>query len=202
MTTTGSSAITTSAKGVAINLPAAARLLSNVAPSSSVLDAACGTGVDAAVLARRGYRVWASDASSAMVSKARRRFAGEGLAVTVVQAEWAKLPSILTEQFDIAVCIGNSLVHAQGRERMISALQGLAAVLRPDGRLVVDSCNWVKLHGERRTVLVHDCPIVRHGRRCVVMDAWEIPDEFDREHVAHLVLVFDDGAALHPQRER
>ena len=185
-------------KGVAINLPAAARVLSNVPPGSSVLDAACGTGVDAAVLARRGYRVWASDASSAMVSKARSRFAGEGLAVTVVQAEWAKLPSIMTERFEIALCIGNSLVHAQGRERMISALRGLAAILRADGRLLVDSRNWEKLHRERRTVLVHDRPIVRHGRRCIVLYAWEIPDEFDREHVAHLVFVFDDGAALQP----
>ncbi len=186
-------------EGVAINLPAAARLLSNLAPGSSVLDAACGTGVDAAALARRGYRVWASDASPAMLTKARSRFAGEGLAVTVVQAEWANLPSIMTEEFDIALCIGNSLVHAQGRERMISALQGLAAVLRPDGRLVVDSRNWEKLHRERRTVLVHDRPIIRHGRRCIVMYAWEVPDEFDREHVAHLVFVFDDGVALHPR---
>jgi 2-polyprenyl-3-methyl-5-hydroxy-6-metoxy-1,4-benzoquinol methylase len=28
-----------------------------------VLDAACGTGVDAAVLAWRGFGVWAADAS-------------------------------------------------------------------------------------------------------------------------------------------
>ncbi|MCA1703692.1 MAG: class I SAM-dependent methyltransferase [Actinobacteria bacterium] len=185
--------------GVAINLPATARLLSTLSPGSAVLDAACGTGVDAGVLARRGYRVSAADASSAMVSKARMRFAREWLAVTVLEAEWATLPAMMTERFDAVLCIGNSLVHARSRERMIDALQGLAGVLRPEGRLVVDSRNWEKLHRERRTVLVHDRPIVRDGRRCILIYAWEIPDEFDADHVAHLVFVLDDGETLAPR---
>jgi protein-L-isoaspartate O-methyltransferase len=41
------------ANGRAANLPAAARLLQRISRTSVVLDAACGTGVDAAVLARR-----------------------------------------------------------------------------------------------------------------------------------------------------
>jgi SAM-dependent methyltransferase len=182
--------------GVALNLPAAARLLSVLPVGAVVLDAACGTGVDAAVLARRGYRVCASDGSPAMVSAARERFAREGVAVTAVEADWAALPSVVGERFDVALCIGNSLVHAGSRHRMIDALRGLAAVLRPDGRLVVDSRNWEKLHRERRTVVVHDRPIVRDGRRCIVIYVWEIPDELDRDHVAHLVFLFDDGETL------
>jgi ubiquinone/menaquinone biosynthesis C-methylase UbiE len=43
------------ADGAAINRPAAARLLQRIGPASTVLDAACGTGVDAAVLAHRGF---------------------------------------------------------------------------------------------------------------------------------------------------
>jgi protein-L-isoaspartate O-methyltransferase len=41
------------ADGGAINQPAAARLLQRISRTSAVLDAACGTGIDAAVLARR-----------------------------------------------------------------------------------------------------------------------------------------------------
>jgi hypothetical protein len=41
------------ANGRTANLPAAARLLQRISRTSVVLDAACGTGVDAAVLARR-----------------------------------------------------------------------------------------------------------------------------------------------------
>ncbi len=43
------------ANGRAINHPATARLLQRTSSTSAVLDAACGTGVDAAVLARRGF---------------------------------------------------------------------------------------------------------------------------------------------------
>src|SRR4029077_21280020 len=67
------------ANGRAINLPATARLLQRIDGTSTVLDAACGTGVDAAVLARRGFTVWAADGSEAMAEGAAARFRREGL---------------------------------------------------------------------------------------------------------------------------
>src|ERR1700684_2569198 len=59
--------------GRGINHPATARLLQRINRTSLVLDAACGTGVDAAVLARRGFTVWAADGSDAMVEEAAAR---------------------------------------------------------------------------------------------------------------------------------
>ena len=50
-------------RGLAINHPGTARLLERTSHGSTVLDAACGTGINAAALARRGYRVWAADGS-------------------------------------------------------------------------------------------------------------------------------------------
>src|SRR5208282_5067856 len=67
------------ARGLAINHPAMARLLERTSHTSVVLDAACGTGVNAAALARRGYRVWAADGSSAMAAVAAARFRSEQL---------------------------------------------------------------------------------------------------------------------------
>ena len=50
----------TLARGLAINHPATARLLQRTSHASAVLDAACGTGINAAALARRGLAgsVW------------------------------------------------------------------------------------------------------------------------------------------------
>jgi 2-polyprenyl-3-methyl-5-hydroxy-6-metoxy-1,4-benzoquinol methylase len=64
--------------GRAINQPATARLRRRISHTSGLLDAACGTGVDAAVLARRGFTVWAADASAAMVEGAAARFGERG----------------------------------------------------------------------------------------------------------------------------
>jgi SAM-dependent methyltransferase len=180
------------AHGRAINRPATARLLQRVSRTSLVLDAACGTGADAAVLARRGFRVWAADGSEAMAGCAAARFEREGLAVPVVHSSWADLPAAIAERFDVVLCPGNSLVHAAGRDAMVAALTGLRQMARPGGYVMVDSRNWEKLHAERRIVQVADQVVTRGGRRCVVFYAWEIPDRLGEEHIAHLVFVFDD----------
>lgn len=188
----------TLARGAAINRPAAARLLQRIGPASAVLDAACGTGVDAAVLARRGFTVRAADGSQAMVEAAAARFLREGLAIPVQRCSWADLPAAIGERFDVVLCTGNALVHAAGRDAMVAALAGLRRMARPGGYVVIDSRNWEKLHAERRVVQVMDGVRMRGGRRCVVLYAWEIPERLSEEHIAHLVFLFEDGDRAEP----
>jgi glycine/sarcosine N-methyltransferase len=190
------------AHGRAVNLPATARLLQRVSRTSRVLDAACGTGVDAAVLARRGFTVWAADGSAAMAAAAAARFKRERLAIPVLHSSWADLPAATGERFDVVLCAGNSLVHAAGREAMVQALAGLRRMARPGGSVVVDSRNWEKLHAERQIVQVADRVVAREGRRCTVLYAWEIPDRLNQEHIAHLVFVFDDGGQIEASEHR
>ncbi len=181
------------ANGRAINHPATARLLQRISPASVVLDAACGTGVDAAVLARRGFTVWAADGSEAMVEGAAARFREEQLAVPTLRSTWADLPAATGERFDAVLCLGNSLVHAAGRDAMVQALTGLRRMARPGGHVVIDSRNWEKLHAERQVVQVADRVVARGGRRCLVFYAWEIPERLGDEHTAHLVFAFENG---------
>ena len=184
------------ANGRAINLPATARLLQRISRTNLVLDAACGTGVDAAVLARRGFTVWAADGSEAMVEGAAARFRRERLAIPLFRSSWADLPAATGERFDVVLCIGNSLVHAAGREAMVEALTGLRRMARPGGYVVIDSRNWEKLHAERRIVQMADRVVRRAGRRCLVFYVWEIPDRLGEEHIAHLVFAFENRGQL------
>jgi glycine/sarcosine N-methyltransferase len=179
--------------GGAINHPAAARLLRQPGPGRTVLDASCGTGINAAVLARRGFSVWATDGSEAMVEQAAARFRRERLAIPVRQCLWADLPATLAERFDIVLCVGNSLVHAAGRDAMVEALAGLRRMARPGGHLVIDSRNWEKLNAERRIVRVAPRVLTRQGRRCLSFYAWEIPERLHDEHTARIVFVFEEG---------
>jgi SAM-dependent methyltransferase len=181
------------ASGRAVNHPATARLMQQVGRGSLVLDAACGTGVDAAVLARRGFTVSASDGSDAMAGEAAARFRRERLEIPVLRSAWADLPVATAQRFDVVLCIGNSLVHAVGREAMVEALTGLRRMARPGGYVVIDSRNWERLHAERQIVQVAERVVTRGGRRCVVLYAWEIPECFHDEHIAHMVFIFEDG---------
>jgi SAM-dependent methyltransferase len=187
------------ADGAALRRPATARLLQRISPASSVLDAACGTGANAAALARRGFTVRASDASQAMVDAAAARFRAEHLTVPVLRCAWADLPAATGERFDVVLCIGNSLVHAAGHDAMVQALTGLRRMARPGGYVVIDSRNWEKLHAERRIVQVADRVVTRRGRRCVTLFAWEIPDHLHEEHVAHLMFLFENGDQIEPR---
>jgi SAM-dependent methyltransferase len=182
--------------GRAINLPATARLLQRISRTSLVLDAACGTGVDAAVLARRGFTVWAADGSDAMAEAAAAWFRRERLAIPLLRSRWADLPAATGERFDVVLCVGNSLVHAAGRDAMVQALTGLRRMARPGGYVVIDSRNWEKLHAERQIVQVADRVVTRGGRRCLVLYAWEIPDRLGDEHIAHLVFVFESDGQI------
>ena len=186
------------ANGRAINRPATARLLQRIGRPSTVLDAACGTGVDAAVLARRGFTVWAADGSRAMIEGAAARFRRERLAIPVLHCRWADLPAATSERFDVVLCVGNSLVHAAGHDAMVQALTGLRQMTRPGGHVVIDSRNWEKLHARRQIVQVADRVVTRGGRRCFVLYAWEIPDRLGDEHIAHLVFVFENGGQIKP----
>lgn len=188
----------TLACGPAINRPATARLLQRISPGSAVLDTACGTGIDAAALARRGFSVRAADGSQPMVEAAAARFRREGLAIPVQRCLWADLPAAIDERFDVVLCTGNALVHAAGRDAMVQALIGLRRMARPGGQVAVDSRNWEKLHAERQIVQVMDRVEIRGGRRCVVLYAWEVPDRLDEEHITHLVFAFEDGDRIEP----
>jgi SAM-dependent methyltransferase len=186
------------ANGRAINHPATARLLQRISSTSAVLDAACGTGVDAAVLARRGFTVWAADGSEAMTEGAVARFRRERLVIPVLCSSWVDLPAAAGERFDVVLCAGNSLVHAAGRDAMVQALTGLRRMARPGGYVVIDSRNWEKLHAERQIVQVANRVVTRAGRRCFVLYAWEIPDRLGDEHIAHLVFIFDNDGRIEP----
>ena len=127
------------ADGEAISSPATARLLQRTGRGSAVLDASCGTGINAVVLARRGLDVWATDGSEAMIEEAAARFRREQLAIPLRRCLWADLPDTLAERFDVVLCVGNSLVHAAGEDAMVEALTGLRRMTRPGGHVVVDS---------------------------------------------------------------
>jgi len=121
-----------------------AALLRSAVPSGDVLDAGCGAGALAELLARRGYRVTAVDASPELVDYTRERIARAGLAERVEvrrgDLETAlKPPGLLrppllqNEAFDAAVC-GEVLEHIGDDD---AALHTIAAALKPGGVLAL-----------------------------------------------------------------
>ncbi len=90
-----------------------------------ILDTACGTGMHAFALAKAGHQV------SAAV-QVRFKTAGLGeLAQTFGQ-----------DQFDLLLCLGNSLPHLTSEQELIASLQDFSSTLRPGGMLFLQNRNF------------------------------------------------------------
>lgn len=96
--------------------------LDRLGPAASVLELGCGCGADAAHMAKRGFRVDATDGTRAMVQKAKERF---GIAARVMRFD--ELGA--SQEYD-AVWAHASLLHAH-RADLPDILRRIHAALKP-----------------------------------------------------------------------
>jgi len=131
-----------------------------------ILDAGCGTGHQAAELARKGYGVVGADISDEMLDVARRHAGAASADVRFVCTPYAGFHQTLGGGFDGVYCLANSLAAAGTRDAVAQAIQQFAACLRPGGRLFVQILNFAPMRNEvpcvrgPRVTNVHGCEYV------------------------------------------
>ena len=110
-------------------------------PGAEILDCPCGFGRHALVLAEAGYRVTGADRSPVLLEEARRR-AGE-IPLELVQADYRDLP-FADDSFDAVLNLFTALGYV-GKDGDTQALAEFRRVLRPGGRLVVETMHRDRL---------------------------------------------------------
>lgn len=99
-----------------------------------VLDLACGTGKVSRILANRGFAVVGVDASPGMIEQARR-----ATLLPSVRYKAQRMQDLeLGEQFDLTVCLFDSLNYVLDPEDVRSAFRRVAEHLRPGGLFIFD----------------------------------------------------------------
>jgi glycine/sarcosine N-methyltransferase len=126
---------------LAAELPFIERQLQAVG-ARRVLDAACGTGMHALALARRGYAAVGADLSPGMIARARANAAAAGVNVPFEVAGFGELNAQVGTGFDALLCLGNSLPHLLTPADLAAALADFAACLRPEGLLLIQNRNF------------------------------------------------------------
>ncbi len=178
---------------------ALADLVGPLETGARVLDCSCGTGQLAVGLAGLGLRVTATDASAAMVRRTAELAAEYDVSVEALQVPWSDLVHRLDgATFDLVLCVGNSLAHAEGASARSAALAAMARLLSPGGRLVLHSRNWEQVRAAGSRIDVGDRLIRRHDRNALVIYYWEIQDLWEEEHHLEIAVaqVAADGAVL------
>lgn len=133
---------------LAVELDFIQRHLEAVA-AQRVLDVACGTGMHAIALARRGYDVVGVDASLGMIDQAQANASQEGLNIHFEVASFGELAKSVGGDFDALLCLGNSLPHVPPSD-LTDTLNDFASCLRPGGLLLVQNRNFDSLLASRR----------------------------------------------------
>ncbi len=155
-----------------------------------ILDCSCGIGTLALALARRGFKVIGADGSRGMIKQAVSAAARTGLNVPLICSTWEELPEHFGDQFELVLCLGNSIGHCQSKDVMIRSLRGMRRVLRDSGKLVIQSRNWEYLRRENKRVTCFQWR-ERDGKRCLPIYVWSFPESFGAKHSIEVLLVFD-----------
>ena len=100
--------------------------------TGSILDAGCGTGENALFFASRGHKVTGIDFLAEPIKRAKLKAAERGLTATFLVMDAMAIKE-LPEVFDTVIDSG--LFHVFSDEDRRHYVEGLASVLKPDGRL-------------------------------------------------------------------
>lgn len=115
------------------NRPPAIRMLGDI-HGKNVLEAGCGTGYVARLLAEKGAHVYGCDAVEDVVSKAAATEKEKPLGITYVRADITELP-FANQSMDKIMCVG-VLIH-NDQEAVSEFLHEARRILKPGGELVI-----------------------------------------------------------------
>ncbi|MHB9132683.1 MAG: methyltransferase domain-containing protein [Armatimonadota bacterium] len=122
-------------------------------PGDAVLDAPCGAGRLALPLAKAGCRLSGIDRNTRFITRARERFAEQGLAGDFTILDLRQL--VFREKFDAIFNWSGSFGYFSEEENA-EVVARFAAALKPGGRLLIDQLN-------RENMLRHYYPILYIG---------------------------------------
>jgi SAM-dependent methyltransferase len=111
--------------------------------SLNILDSACGTGMHAIELAKKGHVVSAADLFPQMIQKGKENTRQAAVMVQFAVAGFGEMAKAFgREKFDLVLCLENSLPHVLSEIELLNALQDFAFVLKKDGMVFIQNRNF------------------------------------------------------------
>ena len=111
----------------------------------TAVDAGCGSGLHALLLAQLGVKVTAVDISAGMVRRLRRHARELGTHVTALRCRFQEMGKSVPGGHDALFCLGNSLAHVLRTDGLRSTFRSFAGALRPGGVMVLQLLNYERI---------------------------------------------------------
>ncbi len=153
----------------------------------TVLDCACGTGLQSVGLLKANFKVIASDLSEKMLEQAVLNAGKEGFDLPTVRLDFRNLDSHLSEKFDAVLCMGNSLPHMSTDEDVKAALQSMYNVLGETGVLIVEIRNFNQLRDANERFLPIKVNAEHQGNYVTILYVLDFLENVNRFNVIYII---------------
>jgi SAM-dependent methyltransferase len=138
----------------------------------TILDAACGIGTQALGLAQLGYRLTASDLSSAEVERAKQEAGRRNLTLYFSVADMRRVYDHHRQQFDLVIACDNAVPHLLTDEDILAVFQQFYRCTHPGGGCLISVRDYDK--EERGGVQVKPYGLRVEGQtRYLLFQVWE-----------------------------
>ncbi|WP_240040945.1 class I SAM-dependent methyltransferase [Paenibacillus ginsengarvi] len=136
----------------------------------SILDCSCGIGTQAIGLAKKGFKVTATDLSPVSVARAQKEAESFGVALLFGVADFRSLEKEIPGVFDVVLSADNAIPHLLTDEDLALAARNLYAKLNNGGVLLLTIRNYDELVKEKQKATVPH--VFDEGRR-IVFQVWD-----------------------------
>ncbi len=113
------------------------------------LDVACGTGIYTLAMSKMGIESWGSDISADSLNKARKNSETFKLKADFLQSSMDQLKEKFDCRFDAVLCLGNSLPHLTGVQKLNDTIKCFSTLMKKDGFVGVQLINYEKFLKDR-----------------------------------------------------
>ena len=160
-------------------------------PPLDLLDCACGIGTQAIGLARRGYRVHATDLSGPALRRAGREARARGAHLSFARADLRDLGGGVDAIFDVVICCDNSLAHLMTARDFAQAARSMKGRLKPGGLLIASIRDYDEILREH-PALTPQAFLAQHGDTRIAFQHWNWHRD-GRTYDQHLFIVRGSG---------
>ncbi|UCE11478.1 MAG: class I SAM-dependent methyltransferase [Candidatus Thorarchaeota archaeon] len=132
-----------------------------------VLDIACGSGRHSVALAKRGARVTGFDNSKEMIQAAKELAEQNGVSTKFFLADMTDFAEMVRDEFDLVVCLGNSLALLPNTDALTRLLTEVHSLLDKNGRFAFQVLNFQEIVSTGFRVFPMKTGVTEYGEEVV-----------------------------------
>ncbi|MHA1935949.1 MAG: class I SAM-dependent methyltransferase, partial [Candidatus Thorarchaeota archaeon] len=158
-----------------------------------VLDMACGSGRHSVALSSEGAQVIGFDSSPQMIASARKLAEANNVAPQFMVANMEEVGTTIQGEFDLVICLGNSLALLPNRDTLYRTLSDVSSLLSENGAFICQVLNFKEIKTSGFRFFSSKGGQTEDGREVVFSRFFDHQDESDISTLVLSAFVKDEN---------